>query len=99
MEPLDELAIALAATFADYGHPRDWHAIQTALHTAAAQNPVDGLALLTFVRDLALIAHQPDTTVLLTIDKAESCLATRPQRQPRVFCGCCGPHSKQRSGG
>jgi hypothetical protein len=85
MEPLDELAIVLAATFADYGHPRDWQAIQNALHTAAAQNPVDGLAFLTFVRDLALIAHQPDTTVLLTINQAEELFGYTPPEAATRF--------------
>ena len=75
----------LAATFADYGHPRDWQAIQNALHTAAAQNPVDGLAFLTFVRDLALIAHQPDTTVLLTIDQAEELFGYTPPEAATRF--------------
>ena len=42
VEPLDELAMALAAAFETQGKPRDWSAIRTELHTAAAQNPVDG---------------------------------------------------------
>src|SRR5262245_1338925 len=71
LEPLDELAMALAAAFAGHGRPYDWNAIRTELHTAAARNPVDGLALLTLARELAITSQQPETTVLLTIDQAE----------------------------
>lgn len=70
-EPLDELAMVLAAAFEALGRPRDWSAIRTELHAAAAQNPVGGLALLNLARDLAIVARRPETTVLLTIDQAE----------------------------
>jgi len=73
-EPLDELAMALAAAFESLGRPRDWSVIRTELHAAAAQNPVDGLALLKLTRDLAIAARQPETTVLLTIDQSEELL-------------------------
>src|SRR5262249_26736547 len=56
IEPLDELAMALAAAFEGHGRTRDWSAIRTALHTAAARNPVDGHALIHLARDLALTA-------------------------------------------
>ena len=46
VEPLDELAMALAAGFEAHGRPRDWNTVRTDLHKAAAQSPVDGLALL-----------------------------------------------------
>jgi hypothetical protein len=71
IEPLDELAMALATAFESLGRPRDWSVIRTELHTAAGRNPVDGLALLNLARDLAIIAKQPETTLLLTIDQAE----------------------------
>ena len=50
-EPLDELAVALAAAFESLGRPRDWSVIRTELHTAAAQNPVDGQGLLKLTRN------------------------------------------------
>jgi len=71
VDPLDELAMALAAAFEEQGKPRDWSALRTALHAAAGQDPVDGQTLLTLARDLAIAARQPDATVLLTIDQAE----------------------------
>jgi len=70
-EPLDELATALATAFEVLGRPRDRSVILTDLHAAAAQIPVDGQVLLRLTRDLAIIAKQPETTVLLTIDQAE----------------------------
>lgn len=71
VEPLDELAMALATAFEAQGKPRDWSALRSALHTAAGRDPVDGQTLLTLARDLAIAARQPDATVLLTIDQAE----------------------------
>ena len=85
IEPLDELAMALAAAFVGHGRPRDWSAIRTELHTAAARNPVDGLALLNLARDLALTAHQPETTVLLTIDQAEELFGYSPPEAATRF--------------
>jgi len=69
-EPLDELAMALAAAFEAQGRPREWSALRSELH-AAAQSPAGAQALLKLVRDLAIAAQQPETTVLLTIDQAE----------------------------
>ena len=84
-EPLDELAVALAAAFEGHGRPRDWSVIRTELHTAAAQNPVDGLALLNLARDLSIAAQQPETTVLLTIDQAEELFGYSPPEAATRF--------------
>jgi PAS domain-containing protein len=84
-EPLDELATALAAAFEAHGRPRDWSVIRTELHTAAAQNPVDGVALLNRARDLAIAARQPETTVLLTIDQAEELFGYSPPEAATRF--------------
>ena len=84
-EPLDELAMALAAAFEAQGRPRDWSAIRTELHAAAAQNPVDGQALLNLARDLAIAARQPETTVLLTIDQAEELFGYSPPEAATRF--------------
>jgi TIR domain len=83
-EPLDELAVALAAAFEPLGRPRDWSVIRTKLH-AAAQNPVDGQALLNLTRDLAIAARQPETTVLLTIDQAEELFGYSPPEAATRF--------------
>lgn len=85
VEPLDELAMALAAGFEAHGRPRDWSTIRTDLHKAAAQTPVDGLALVGFARDLAMAARQPETTVLLTIDQAEELFGYTPSEVARRF--------------
>jgi hypothetical protein len=85
IEPLDELAMALAAAFAGHGQTRDWSAMRTALHTAAARNPVDGLTLLNLARELALTAHQPETTVLLSIDQAEELFGYSPPEAATRF--------------
>ena len=84
-EPLDELAMALAAAFEAHGRPRDWSVIRTELHTAAARNPVDGLALLNLARDLAIAARQPEATVLLTIDQAEELFGYSPPEAATRF--------------
>src|SRR5215470_7088904 len=70
-DPLEELAVALSTAFTKYGEPRAWDKLCTKLRTAAAQDPVDGQALLSLVRDLTMAAKQPETTVLLTIDQTE----------------------------
>ena len=85
VEPLDELAMALAAAFEAHGRPRDWSTIRTDLHTAAARSPVDGLALLNLARDLAIAARQPETTVLLTIDQAEELFGYTPSEAATRF--------------
>lgn len=77
--------MALAAAFESLGRPRDWSVIRTALHTAAARNPVDGLALLGLARDLAIAAQQPETTVLLTIDQAEELFGYSPPETATRF--------------
>jgi hypothetical protein len=84
-EPLDEPAVALAAAFEAHGRPRDWSVIRTALHAAAAQNPVDGLALLKLTRDLAIVVKQPEATVLLTIDQAEELFGYSPSEAATRF--------------
>ena len=84
-EPLDELAMALAAAFEAHGRPRDWSVIRTELHTAAGRNPVDGLALLNLARDLAIAARQPESTVLLTIDQAEELFGDSPPEAATRF--------------
>ena len=84
-EPLDELAMALAAAFESFGRPRDWSVIRTELHTAAAQNPVDGLALLYLARDLAIAARQPESTLLLTIDQTEELFGDSPPEAATRF--------------
>jgi hypothetical protein len=84
-EPLDELAVALAAAFEANGRPRDWSVIRTKLYTAAAQNPVDGIALLNLARDLAIAARQPETTLLLTIDQAEELFGDSPPEAATRF--------------
>jgi hypothetical protein len=84
-EPLDELAMALAAAFEGHGRPRDRSAIQAELHAAAARTPVDGLALLGLARDLAIAARQPETTVLLTIDQAEELFGYSPPEAATRF--------------
>ena len=71
LEPLDELAMSLAAAFQALGRPRDWASIRAELDPAATQQPVDGRVLVNLARDLALAAGQPEATVLLTIDQAE----------------------------
>ena len=85
VEPLDELAMALAAAFDAQGKPRDWSAICTELHTAAARNPVDGQTLLKLARDLAIAARQPETTMLLTIDQAEELFGYTPSESATRF--------------
>jgi WD40 repeat protein len=85
LEPLDELAMVLAAAFAGHGRPRDWSALRTELHAAAARTPVDGLALLNLARDLAMTSHQPETTVLLTIDQAEELFGYSPPEAATRF--------------
>ena len=84
-EPLDELAVALAAAFESFGRPRDWSAIRTELHAAAGRNPVDGLALLYLARDLAIAARQPESTLLLTIDQAEELFGDSPPEAATRF--------------
>jgi hypothetical protein len=84
-EPLDELAMALAAAFESHGRPRDRSAIQAELHAAAARIPVDRLALLGLARDLAIAARQPETTVLLTIDQAEELFGYSPPEAATRF--------------
>lgn len=78
VEPLDELAMALATAFEAQGRPRDWSTIRTELHLAAAKDPADGQTLLKLARDLAIAARQPETTVLLTIDQAEELFGYSP---------------------
>ena len=85
VEPLDELAMALAAGFETQGRPRDWSTIRTDLHKAAAQSPVDGQALLGLARDLAMATRQPETTVLLTIDQAEELFGYTPSEAATRF--------------
>ncbi len=70
-DPLEELAVALSTAFKKQGAPRAWDELHTRLHTAAAQDPVDGRALLSLVRDLTMAAKQPEATVLLTLDQTE----------------------------
>jgi len=84
-EPLDELAVALAAAFEAHGRPRDWSVIRTELHAAAGRNPVDGLTLLNLARDLAIAARQPETTALLTIDQAEELFGDSPPEAATRF--------------
>ena len=71
IEPLDELAMAIAAALESHGRPRDWSALRSELQTAAEQSPMVGLALLGLARELAIAAQQPEATVLITIDQAE----------------------------
>src|SRR5262249_921686 len=86
LEPLDELAMVLAAAFMGHGRPRDWSAIRTELPAAAARSAVDGLALLNLGRDLALAAQQAETTVVLTIDQAEELFGySPPEAAPRFL--------------
>lgn len=85
LEPLDELAVALAAGFEAHGRPRDWSALRTELHKAAAQSPIDGAALPSIARDLAVAARQPETTVLLTIDQAEELFGYTPAEAATRF--------------
>src|SRR5262245_23883590 len=85
VEPLDELAMALAVAFEDQGKPRDWSTICTELHAAAARNPMDGQILLKLARDLAIAARQPETTVLLTIDQAEELFGYTPSEAATRF--------------
>ena len=85
IEPLDELAMALAAAFEGHGRPRDWSALRTQLHTAAGRSPVDGLALLGLARELAIAAQQPETTMLLTIDQAEELFGYSPPEAATRF--------------
>src|SRR5262245_9161615 len=85
IEPLDELAMALATAFVDHGRPRDWSAIRTELHAAAAQNPMAGRALLNLARELALGSHQADTTALPTIDQAEELFGYSPPEAATRF--------------
>ena len=85
VEPLDELAMALSASFEAHGRPRDWSTIRADLHKAAAQSPVDGLALLGLARDLAMASRQPETTVLLTIDQAEELFGYTPSEAATRF--------------
>lgn len=85
VEPVDELAMALAAAFARQGEPRDWRSIRSALHEAAATTPADGHALLRFVNDLAIAAKQPEATVLLTIDQTEELFGYTPAEAASRF--------------
>jgi WD40 repeat protein len=71
LDPLDELAMSLAAAFQALGRARDWGSIRADLDQAATQQQVDGRVLVHLARDLALAAQQPEATVLLTIDQAE----------------------------
>jgi hypothetical protein len=70
--------------------------IRTALHAAAAQNPVNGLALLGLARDLAIAAQQSETTVLLTIDQAEELFGYSPPESAALSAALAG---RARSGG
>src|SRR6185312_15411473 len=71
LEPIDELAMSLAAAFKAQKQPRDWRSIRAELEQAAMRQPVDGRVLVNLARDLALAAGQPEATMLLTIDQAE----------------------------
>ena len=85
-DPLEELAVALSTAFNKYGEPRAWDELCTGLHTAAAQDPVDGQALLRLVRDLTMVAKQPEATVLLTIDQTEELFGySRPEAATRFL--------------
>ena len=70
-EPLDELAISLAAAFGSYNRSYDWRAMRRDLHAAAEKRPADGGPVQDPARDLLVAANQPEATVLLTIDQAE----------------------------
>ena len=85
-EPLEELAVALSTAFKKHGNPRAWEELRTELHTAAAQDPVDGGALLSLVHDLAMAAQQPEATVLLTLDQTEELFGySRPEAATRFL--------------
>jgi WD40 repeat protein len=79
LEPLDELAVALAAAFQRHGQPRAWRELRAALAEAADATPPDGRALLGLTRDLAIAAGRPEATVLLTIDQAEELFGYTPR--------------------
>ena len=85
LEPLDELALVLAAAFEAHGRPRDWRSLRDTLMQAADATPTDGAALLGLARDLALAARQTDTTVLLTIDQAEELFGYTPKPAAERF--------------
>jgi hypothetical protein len=85
IEPLDELAMALAAAFDDQGHPRDWGGIRAELQAATAQVPPSAEVLLNAVRDLAMAARQPEATVLLTIDQGEELFGYTPSEAATRF--------------
>ena len=99
LEPLDELAMALATAFETHGRPRDWNAIRTDLHTAASRNPVDGLVLLGLARDWRLPPDSPKPRCCSRSIRRKNCSATHPRRRPRAFCACCGPRSKRQTSG
>ncbi|MGH8475066.1 MAG: TIR domain-containing protein, partial [Methylococcales bacterium] len=84
VEPLDELALALASAFEAHGRPGDWEAIRTQLHTAA-QSPADTQIFTRLLRDLAVAARQTEATVLLTIDQAEELFGYRPPEAATRF--------------
>jgi hypothetical protein len=84
-DPLEELAVALSAAFNKYGAPRAWDELRTGLHTAAAQDPVDGRVLPSLVRDLTMAAKQPEATVLLTIDQTEELFGYSPPEAAKRF--------------
>lgn len=85
VEPLDELAIALAASFDGQGAPRDWKAIRGELQQAATQTPPDGQVLLAVARDLAVAARRQEATVLLTVDQAEELFGYTPAEAATRF--------------
>ena len=85
IEPLDELAVALAAAFQASGQPRDWSTIRTMLQQAATQTSADGFVLQGLARDLAVATKQPETTVLLTIDQAEELFGYTPAEAASRF--------------
>jgi len=69
--PIDELALAISATFKSFGLSRGWREIQQTLNAAANQESPDGRVLIDLARELSIAAEQPDATVLITIDQAE----------------------------
>lgn len=85
IEPLDELAVALAAAFQASGQPRDWSTIRTLLWQATSRTPADGFVLQGLARDLAVAAKQPEATVLLAIDQAEELFGYTPAEASTRF--------------
>jgi WD40 repeat protein len=92
--PFEELAIALAHTFAGFGETRDWRSVQELLQASSTNSGqgaepseavISGEGLRTLARDLRVAAKRPNATVLLTIDQTEELFGYSDPQKARAF--------------